>query len=108
MLPLSEVALDSALRRQRQRGRIVSPRRGFYVIVPQEYALAGSPPPSWFIDELMAYLGQPYYVGLLSAAALHGGVTSAADGVPGAHRPAHATSNGRHSAHRVPHERRAR
>jgi predicted transcriptional regulator of viral defense system len=71
-LPLSEIALDSALRRLRQRGRVVSPRRGFHVIVQQEYALAGSPPPPWFIDELMAYLGQPYYVGLLSAAALHG------------------------------------
>jgi len=72
VLPMSEIAVDSALRRQRQRGRIVSPRRGFHVIVPQEYALAGCPPPSWFIDELMTHLGQPYYVGLLSAAALHG------------------------------------
>lgn len=50
----------------------MSPRRGFYVIVPPEYTSTGSPPASWFVDDLMAYLGQPYYVGLLSAAAIHG------------------------------------
>lgn len=68
----SFVAAQSALRRLKERGRIVSPRRGFYVVVPPEYRAAGSPPASWFIDELMRYLGQPYYIGLLSAAAIHG------------------------------------
>lgn len=68
----SPVALEAALRRLKERGRIASPRRGFYVIVPLEYRQAGCPPASWFIDDLMQYLGQPYYVGLLSAAALHG------------------------------------
>jgi predicted transcriptional regulator of viral defense system len=71
-LAASEIALDNALRRLGRRGRVVTPRRGFYVIVPIEYRVAGSPPPSWFIDDLMRFLGQPYYVGLLSAAALHG------------------------------------
>jgi len=68
----SEVSLQSVLRRLKERGRIASPRRGFYVVVPVEYRKAGSPPASWFIDDLMAYLEQPYYVGLLSAAAIHG------------------------------------
>ncbi|MEW6754173.1 MAG: type IV toxin-antitoxin system AbiEi family antitoxin [Candidatus Latescibacterota bacterium] len=68
----SEVALEAALRRLKQRGRIASPRRGFYVLVPLEYRQAGCPPASWFIDDLMRFLGQPYYVGLLSAAAIHG------------------------------------
>jgi predicted transcriptional regulator of viral defense system len=72
VLPKSEIAIDNALRRLKKRGRIVTPRRGFYVIVPTEYRSAGSPPPSWFIDDLMRSLGQPYYVGLLSAAAIHG------------------------------------
>jgi len=40
--------------------------------VPPEYRAAGCPPADWFIDDLMAYLGPPYYVGLLTAAALHG------------------------------------
>jgi predicted transcriptional regulator of viral defense system len=68
----SFVAAQTALRRLKQRGRVVSPRRGFYVLVPPEYRVTGSPPASWFIDDLMRYLGQPYYVGLLSAAAIHG------------------------------------
>ena len=71
-MPTSEIAVDNALRRLKKRGRIVTPRRGFYVIVPTEYRTAGSPPPPWFIDDLMRFLGQPYYVGLLSAAAIHG------------------------------------
>ena len=46
--------------------------KGFYVIVPPEYRAVGAPPASWFIDDLMKYLDRPYYVGLLSAAAIHG------------------------------------
>jgi len=68
----SFVAVQTALRRLKKQKRIVSPRRGFYVVVPPEYRAVGSPPASWFIDDLMLYLGQPYYVGLLSAAAIHG------------------------------------
>jgi predicted transcriptional regulator of viral defense system len=68
----SEVALEAALRRLKRRSRIASPRRGFYVLVPVEYREAGCPPASWFIDDLMRFLKQPYYVGLLSAAAIHG------------------------------------
>jgi predicted transcriptional regulator of viral defense system len=68
----SRVALEAALRRLKQKGRIVSPRRGFYVVVPTEYREAGCPPVSWFIGDLMRFLGQPYYVGLLTAAAIHG------------------------------------
>lgn len=71
-LDVSEIALDNAIRRLKNRGRLVAPRRGFFVIVPTEYRAAGAPPPSWFIDDLMRFLGQPYYVGLLSAAGLHG------------------------------------
>lgn len=71
-LPGTRVAHQSALRRLKERGRVVSPRRGFYVLVPPEYVANGSPPASWFVDDLMAYLQQPYYVGLLSAAAIHG------------------------------------
>lgn len=68
----SFVAVQTALRRLKEQGRIVSPHRGFHVVVPPEYRVVGSPPASWFIDDLMHYLGQPYYVGLLSAAAIYG------------------------------------
>ncbi|MHB0980007.1 MAG: type IV toxin-antitoxin system AbiEi family antitoxin domain-containing protein [Thermoleophilia bacterium] len=68
----SDAAVEAALRRLKKRGRIAAPRRGFYVIVPPEYRQAGCPPAGWFIDDLMGFLGRPYYVGLLSAAAIHG------------------------------------
>lgn len=71
-LRVSDIALKNALWRLSKAGRVISPRRGFYVVVPPEYRAAGSIPPSWFVRDLMAYLGRPYYVGLLSAAALHG------------------------------------
>jgi predicted transcriptional regulator of viral defense system len=68
----SSAAAQGALRRLREQGRIVRPRSGFYVVVQPEYRATGSPPASWFVDDVMAYLDQPYYVGLLSAAAIHG------------------------------------
>lgn len=72
-LAKSPVALHSATQRLASKGRVAIPHKGFLVIVPTEYRAAGAPPPSWFIDALMQYAGQPdYYVGLLSAAALHG------------------------------------
>ena len=52
--------------------RLVRPRHGFYVIVPTEYLDVGAPPASWFIDSLMELYKKPYYVALLSAAALYG------------------------------------
>lgn len=69
---LSDVLLRQAAGRLQARGRLVMPRRGFYVIVPLEYRTAGAPPPAWYVDALMRFHGRPYYVGLLSAAALNG------------------------------------
>ncbi len=71
-LKVSEEALKKAVQRLVAKRRLAVPRRGFFVIVPVEYREAGAPPASWFIDDLMKFLGQPYYVALLSAAALHG------------------------------------
>jgi predicted transcriptional regulator of viral defense system len=68
----SPEALEVAARRLASKGRLVLPRRGFYVIVPVEYRVSGAPPVDWFIDDLMRFEGRPYYVALLSAAALHG------------------------------------
>ena len=69
---LSNEAIKLALKRLSQKGKIVSVRKGFYVIVPPEYATQKILPPSLFINQLMAYIDKPYYVGLLSAAALSG------------------------------------
>ncbi|MBK8167956.1 MAG: type IV toxin-antitoxin system AbiEi family antitoxin [bacterium] len=71
-LGTSESALKKAAQRLGAKGRLAIPHRGFYVTVPLEHRLAGAPPPDWYIDDLMMHLGRSYYVGLLSAAALHG------------------------------------
>ena len=68
----SDVAFEAAVRRLKKQRRLASPRRGFFVVVPAEYREAGCLPASWFIDDLMRFIGQPYYVGLLSAAGIHG------------------------------------
>jgi len=71
-LDKSSQAIRSALRRLKDKDRVVSPRKGFYVIIPLEYRSIGSLPASWFVHELMEYLKQPYYVSLLSAAEIYG------------------------------------
>ena len=63
--------LDAAERLQR-REALLSPRQGFYVVVPPQSASWGAPPPAWYIDALMRREGHAYYVGLLKAAELHG------------------------------------
>lgn len=68
----SDAAIKMTLYRLKRNRAIISPRRDFFVVVPREYRSAGSPPASWFIDDLMRHLGRRYYVALLSAAALHG------------------------------------
>jgi len=68
----SPEAVKMTLYRLEQKGAIARPRRDFLVVVPAEYRSAGSPPATWFIDDLMRHLGRRYYVALLSAAALHG------------------------------------
>lgn len=61
-----------ALGRLRRRGLISSPYRGFYLVLPPEYREMGSWPPEHFVDPLMRWIGEPYYLGLLTAAAFHG------------------------------------
>jgi len=68
----SKAAIILSLNRLSKKSRIISVYKGFYLIVPPEYSARGVLPPLNFIDELMTFVGKPYYVGLLSAAALHG------------------------------------
>jgi len=69
---ISHNALFQRLYHLKQKKKIAQIRQGFYVIVPPEYTSLGTLPPDIFIDAMMKYLGKKYYVGLLSAAALHG------------------------------------
>ena len=71
-LNTSETALKQAATRLIKKKRIVRVYSGFFIIVPLEYAATGVLPAEWFITDLMDYAGQPYYVGLLSAAVFHG------------------------------------
>ena len=63
--------LDAAERLQRRKA-LVNIRKGFYVVVPPEFSSWGAPSPDYYIDDLMRHEGQPYYVGLLEAGAMHG------------------------------------
>ncbi|MDD4822995.1 MAG: type IV toxin-antitoxin system AbiEi family antitoxin [Bacteroidales bacterium] len=68
----SEKTLKTDINRLVVSKRIQFVYKGFYVIIPTQYQLKGIVPPSYYINELMDYLGKPYYIGLLSAAALYG------------------------------------
>jgi predicted transcriptional regulator of viral defense system len=68
----SEIAVKSALRRLSKKGKVVSIHKGFYLIISVPYANRGILPAALFMDRFMNYLQRPYYVGLLSAAALYG------------------------------------
>jgi predicted transcriptional regulator of viral defense system len=65
-------AIRQNLFRLKTKKEIALIRHGFYVIIPPEYSKQGIIPPYLYIDDLMNALDKPYYVGLLSAAALHG------------------------------------
>jgi len=65
-------SLRQILYRLKKKNEIAQIRQGFYVIIPPEYSKQGIIPPYLYIDDLMKSLDKPYYVGLLSAAALHG------------------------------------
>ncbi|MBI4040956.1 MAG: type IV toxin-antitoxin system AbiEi family antitoxin [Deltaproteobacteria bacterium] len=71
-LKKSTVAVRASVRRFKSKGFIVSPVRGFHIIIPPEYQSLGCLPPEQFIPDLMNFLKQPYYVGLLTAAQFHG------------------------------------
>lgn len=71
---LAGSALYEGLRRQRRQGRVVSvgSQRGLWAIVPLEHRAMGAPPIAWMLDDAMAALAQPYYLGLRSAAEWYG------------------------------------
>ncbi|MBA2654377.1 MAG: type IV toxin-antitoxin system AbiEi family antitoxin [Gammaproteobacteria bacterium] len=71
-LALTKIATINAIRRLRLNKSVVSPARGFYLILPPEYQVLGCLPADMFIPDLMKYLNQPYYVGFLSAAQYYG------------------------------------
>ena len=69
---LSASSIDSSLSRFRSNGLIQALHRGFYCVIPAHYAYVGKVPPAYYMDELMKWLGRPYYIALLSAAEMFG------------------------------------
>lgn len=71
-LDISGAAFLKSVHRLFKKGKTAHLKKGLYQIIIEEYANDGSLPPEWFIDDLMTYLEAPYYVGLLTAASMHG------------------------------------
>jgi predicted transcriptional regulator of viral defense system len=69
--------LSAALHRLTRQGKLFSPARGLYVAMTPPYRSWGAAPAEWFIDAMMHHLERRYYVGLLSAAAIHGAARQA-------------------------------
>ncbi len=68
----TKIALKRALSRLSEKGKIISVYRGYYLILPPQYFSKGILPPTLFLDDFFRFLGRPYYVSLLNAAAFHG------------------------------------
>ncbi|MFH0988470.1 MAG: type IV toxin-antitoxin system AbiEi family antitoxin [bacterium] len=68
----SETGIERSLDRLLAKKKIVSIRKGYYLIVSPEYSSRGILPADLFIDGFMKFLDRKYYVGLLNAAAIHG------------------------------------
>ncbi|MBX2928047.1 MAG: type IV toxin-antitoxin system AbiEi family antitoxin [Saprospiraceae bacterium] len=68
----SDIAIKRALSRLSSKGEIISLYKGYYLIIPPQYASKGILPPPLYLDAFMKHLKRPYYVSLLNAAAFHG------------------------------------
>ncbi len=71
-LGMTSAAFNRAACRLSAVNRVARIHGGFYVVVPLEHAAVGVIPADWFVVDLMRYMEQPFYVGLLSAAEYHG------------------------------------
>lgn len=77
-LGVGREAFIAAATRLTKKRRLVSPRRGFYLILRPEDQVTGAPDPVRWIDPLMKYLGIDYRISVLRAAAFHGSSHQAA------------------------------
>jgi len=71
-LNLSKNAALNAIFRIKEHGELISPAKGFYIIVPPECQPYGSIPAEDLVIILMKHLQADYYVSLLSGAAFYG------------------------------------
>jgi predicted transcriptional regulator of viral defense system len=64
-------AVERSIYRLKQKREITNLVKGYYLILTPTFRNIGCLPPDYFIDNLMKYWNQPYYVCLLSAAMCH-------------------------------------
>jgi len=64
--------LTMSLSRYRAKGVLQAVHKGFFVVIPPQYALQKRVPDTYYVSQLMAHLGKPYYLSLLSAASFWG------------------------------------
>ena len=69
---VSDKALQQNIYRLKIKNQIAQIRQGFYTLIPPEHSHRAMLPYYLFIDDLMKFLKRDYYIGLYSAAALHG------------------------------------
>jgi hypothetical protein len=77
-LGLTAEAFTAQATRLIKKQRLVSPWRGFYLILRPEDRITGAPDPAQWLDPLMKHLGLDYRISLLRAAAFHGSSHQAA------------------------------
>lgn len=68
---VNQINFNAASRLLGKKNKLYKIHPNFYIIVPLEYQDEKCPPPSLFFDSFMAFLGQDYYVSLLSAVAFY-------------------------------------
>ena len=72
LLAIPSNQVPQRLASPKRRGEMVLLANGLWVPVPPEHIAWGAPPAMDIIDALMRHMNAEYYVGWLSAAALHG------------------------------------
>jgi len=65
-------AIRRELSRLIEKREIVNLRKGFYLIIPPRYSNSNKLPLQLYADKLFAYLNRKYYIGLYTAAKIHG------------------------------------
>lgn len=65
-------SLKFELHRLAEKGQIFNLRKGFYLILPPKYSAIGKLPVQLYAEKLFGFLNRRYYLGLYSAARIHG------------------------------------
>lgn len=71
-LKQSKDSVLAAIARLKKQGYLISPAKGFYVLLPPEHRQQGCIPAEEFVPLLTKHLGIEYYAALLTAAQFHG------------------------------------